>query len=151
MALKPWIGATLAKEGFDLVHRALPTTRPPASKEITTTGSQAPWPPDTSQALQALRRRDRLAMVTSRGVPRKGSQQNRIDDKLQKGPGLSSSACRVARGVGRQEYPCARKSLCGRTTGPQRQSVGDRGVGETPDPPPVSESCLSPAPVSLAS
>jgi hypothetical protein len=41
MALKPWIGATLAKEGFDLVHRALPTTRPPASKEITTTGSQA--------------------------------------------------------------------------------------------------------------
>jgi hypothetical protein len=54
-----------------------------------------------------------------------------------------------ARGVGRQEYPCARKSPFGRTTG--RQGVGDRRIDEAPDPRPASKSCFSPAAVSLAS
>jgi hypothetical protein len=85
------------------------------------------------------------------GSVARGSQRKRIDDKVQKGSGVSSSACRVARGVGRQESPCARNSLCGPTTVSRRKSVGDRGIGEAPDPRPDSELCSSPSPVSPGS
>jgi hypothetical protein len=39
------------------------------------------------------------------GACPRGSQRKWIDDKVQQGRGLSSSACCVDRGVGRQEYP----------------------------------------------
>jgi hypothetical protein len=49
-------------------------------------------------------------------------------------PGASVLRVDVSHGVGRQEYRCARKSQCGRTTGLHVISTGERRPAEAADP-----------------
>jgi hypothetical protein len=90
---------------------------------------------------------DRLAARSNRRERGPRFTAEAADDNVQSGPGLSSPAL----GWGVRSVQCARKSLCGRTTAPQRKSVGDRDIGGASDPEQVSKSCLPPSPASQAS